>query len=248
MRAIRSRRGSSTRTPGSQERAAEIRSPRRCSSGAHRETKAVGVGVEGDPAPDDRGAEGGIAGRGDVHREAEAVEELGAQVALLRIHRPHQDEAGGVGDGQALSFHAVGAAGGGVEDEVDQVVGEEIDFVHVENGAVGGGEEAGLEAPLAALDGGLEVEGAGDAVLRRADWQLHQGHRPRFGHPLLSGGVSPGAPGAGAGRALRGAAVGAPGDDRDTRQQRWPGRGRRWTWRCPAHPGSGPPRWRAARR
>jgi len=49
----------------------------------------------------------------------EAVEQLRAQLALLRVARADEDEAGRVGDGDALALDGVPAGGGRVEEDVD---------------------------------------------------------------------------------------------------------------------------------
>ena len=83
---------------------------------------------------------------GDLDGEPEAVEQLRAQVALLGVHRADQQEARGVGDGDAVALDVLAAQRGGVEQHVDQVVGQQVDLVDVEHAAVGRGEQAGLEA------------------------------------------------------------------------------------------------------
>ena len=55
------------------------------------------------------------------------------------------------------------------------MVFEEVDFVDVEEAAVGAGEEAGLEGFFAAGEGALEVEGADDAVFGGAEREVDDG-------------------------------------------------------------------------
>ena len=64
--------------------------------------------------------------RPDLDREAEPVEELRPQLALLRVAAADQDEAGRVADAQALALDQVLARGRDVEQEVDQVVLEQV--------------------------------------------------------------------------------------------------------------------------
>jgi len=48
-----------------------------------------------------------------------------------------EDEAGGVGDGDALPLHGVPAGGCGVQQHIHQVVVQQVDLVDVEDAAVG---------------------------------------------------------------------------------------------------------------
>ena len=103
------------------------------------------VGLEGEPATDDLGALRGVGHRLDVDRQAEAVEQLGTEVAFLGVHRADQDEPRRVAERQALALDVVDAHRGGVEQEVDEVVAEQVDLVDVEDAPVGRREQAGLE-------------------------------------------------------------------------------------------------------
>ena len=106
------------------------------------------VGVEGEAALDGEGPLVGVEGRRDVDGEAEAIEQLRAQLALLRVHRPDEHEPGRVLVADAFALDAVDAGRGHVEQHVDEMVGEEVDLVDVEHAAVGGGQHTGFEAPL----------------------------------------------------------------------------------------------------
>ena len=116
-------------------------------------------------------------GRADLDREAEAVEQLRPQLALLRVAAADQHEAGGVADAQALALDHVLARGRDVEQQVDQVVLEQVDLVDVEKAAIGAGQQAGLERLLAVRQRALEVERADDAVLGGAQRQVDHRHR-----------------------------------------------------------------------
>src|SRR5699024_5343823 len=120
-------------------------------------------------ATDGGGPFGGVGGRGDVDGEAEAVEELRSQIALLGVHGADEDEAGVVSVGDAVALDAVEAAGGDVEEDVDEVLGEQVDLVDVEAALVRRGEQtlAHLDAP--AGESGAEVEGADDPFLGGAE-------------------------------------------------------------------------------
>ena len=100
----------------------------------------------------------------DLDRQGEAVEQLRAQVAFFRVHRADQDEARRVGKGDALALDDVDAHRGRIEQQVHHMVVEQVDLVDVQQAAVGRGQHAGLEVPLALLDGRLDVQRADDAV------------------------------------------------------------------------------------
>ena len=135
------------------------------------------VGFVGVAAADHLDAVVDVGGRRDLDREAEAVEELGAELALLGVAGADEDEAGGMADREALALDDVLARGGDVEEEVDDVVLEQIDLVDVEIAAVGAGQQAGLKGFFAAGEGALDVEGADDAVLGGAEGEVDDGGR-----------------------------------------------------------------------
>ena len=66
--------------------------------------------------------------------------------------------------------------GRGVEEQVHEVVVEQIDFVDVEEAAVGLGEQTRLEPALALSDGGLQIERPHDPVLGRGHGQVDHAH------------------------------------------------------------------------
>ena len=73
-----------------------------------------------------------------------------------------------------LPLDPVDTAGGHVEEEVDEVVGQEVDLVDIEHAAVGGGQQAGQEATLTAGQRCGQVQRAGDAILGGAHRQLDE--------------------------------------------------------------------------
>ena len=103
------------------------------------------VGVEVHPPAHHLGPGGGVA-RGDrLDGEAEPVEQLGPQLALFRVHRADEQEPGRVPDRHAVALHVAGSQRGRVEQQVDQVVVQQVDLVHVEHAAVRRGEQPRLE-------------------------------------------------------------------------------------------------------
>ena len=119
--------------------------------------EAVGVGLVGYAPLHNLAAFFPREGAVHFHRQAEAVQKLGAQVPFFRVHGTHQDEFGGVADGDALPFHVVATHGGGVEQYINQVIVEKVDFIHVQDAPVGSGNQTRLEATGAGLDSLLNV-------------------------------------------------------------------------------------------
>ena len=177
--------------------------------------EGVGVGVVGEAPAHDLGALGDVPGRGDPHGETEAVEQLRTQLALLRVHGADQQERRRVGQRDAVALDVRAPGGGGVEQEVDEVVVEQVDLVDVEHPAVRGREQARAHGGPPVGEHLLEVERPGDAVLRGPDRQLHETHVPALARRV------------GRERAVRALLPGVdvdrepvPRDDLDRRQQR----------------------------
>ena len=87
-----------------------------------RRREAVRVCVEGEPAADHVNADCRVTRSRDLDGEAEPVEQLGTELALLGVHRADQHESCRVLDRDSVAFHSGSAHGRGVEEEVDQVV------------------------------------------------------------------------------------------------------------------------------
>ncbi len=78
-------------------------------------------------------------------------------------------------EGDAFAFDDVGAHGGGVEQDIDDVIVEQVDFVDVEQAAVGACQHAWLKMALAFLDGAFDIERADDAVFGGGNGQVDEG-------------------------------------------------------------------------
>ena len=186
--------------------------------------ESVRVGVEGDAAAHDLGPFLRIPGRHDVHGEAEAVEELRPELALLGVHGAHEEELGGMHGAHALAFHPVHPGGGHVEEDVHEVVGKEVHLVHVQDAPVRLGDEAGGEAHALASEGGTHVDRAHEAVLGGAEREVDEAH-PAALHRVAAVAAAP-----------REAAVGAAGGDVDLGQETGKGPYRRGLRRAPLAP------------
>ncbi len=73
-----------------------------------------------------------------------------------------------------LPLDPVAAGGGHVEEDVDEVVGQQVDLVDVEDPAVGRGQQAGREAHLASGQGGGDVDRTHHPVLGGPHRQLDE--------------------------------------------------------------------------
>ena len=168
----RCRAGGAARPRGRSPSAALGAPPLRARSASGSSSNAVA-------AADDLDALGGRVEARDVDAQAEPVEQLRPDLALLGIHRADEDEARGVRERDALALDDVDAHRRGVEQRVDEVVVEQVDLVDVEDAAVRVGEQTRLEAALAVLERVLEVERADEPVLGGGDGQLDEARAPR---------------------------------------------------------------------
>ena len=147
------------------------------------------VVVEGETAAYHLGADARVTAGSHLDGETETVEQLGAQFALFGVHRADEHDLRGVADGDALAFDGVAPHRGGIQQHVDEMVGQQVHLVDVEHAAVGCGQQAGLEGGAALRERGRQVERAGEAVLARPDGQLDEAGAARLGVLRVSFGV-----------------------------------------------------------
>ena len=167
--------GSSTR--GSRARAAATCPASAAVSASKRRTNAAGSASNASLRRTTSARSAGSWLAVDLDGQPEPVQKLRAQLALFRVHGADQQETRGMPDRDALALHVVHAQGGGVEEQVDQVVMEQVDLVDVEHAAVRRGEQAGLEGGRARGQHALDVERAGQPVLGGPDRQFGQRDR-----------------------------------------------------------------------
>ena len=67
-------------------------------------------------------------------------------------------------EGDPLALHGVDPHGSRVEEQVDDVILQQVHLVHVEEVAMGVGQEPRLEPLLPAGDGVLEIRGADQPI------------------------------------------------------------------------------------
>ena len=122
-----------------------------------------------------------VAGGAHLDGQTETVEQLRAQLTLLRVHRADKGHAGGVRNRNPIALNGVAAHRGGVEEEVDEVVVQQVDLVDVQQAAMRLRQQAGLEAGLTGRERLAQIERADHAVLGRADREFDQSRRAHPG-------------------------------------------------------------------
>ena len=174
----------------------------------------------------------------DLHRQAEAVEQLRPQVALLGVHRADQQErAPGALNEMPSRSTVVDAHRRGVEQHVDEVVGQQVDLVDVEDAAVAprpAGPARSGARPRAARARSRACRARGPRSPRAAARRTAPAASTARRVGSLRGAVRAVA----AHGASRVAAERAAVDDVAAAAAGRPARGRRWSWRCPSRRGS----------
>jgi hypothetical protein len=123
-----------------------------------------------------------------------------------------------VGERNALALDDVDPRGGDVEQGIDEVIGQQIHLIDVQDAAIRGGQQTRLEAVSTVLQRGLQVEGAQQTVFRRAHRQLDHAHAAGGGRQRRTAGAPFPAGETTLLGALRIAGVRAVGHHRDLRQ------------------------------
>ncbi len=114
----------------------------------------------------------------DLDGEAEPVEQLGAELALLGVHGADEDEPRRVLDRDTVALDRRTAHRGSVQQEVDEVVVQQVDLIDVEDAAMRASEQAGLVLGDAVGQRLLEVQRTQHAILGGADGQLDEAYGP----------------------------------------------------------------------
>ncbi len=81
----------------------------------------------------------------DIYRESESIQKLRSDFAFLRVHRSHQDELGGVRNRDALPFYSIHPHGGGIEQNIYQVIVQQIDLVYIQDALVDFSQDSRLQ-------------------------------------------------------------------------------------------------------
>ena len=146
----------------------------------HAGVEAIGIGIEGGALIHHLHPQLRFAHGAHLHAHAEAVQQLGPQLAFFRVARTDQHEAGRVAHADAFPFHRVPARCRRIQQHVDQVVVEQVDFIDVKQTAIRLGQQAGLEGPHAFAKGLFNVDGAAEPVFSGPQGQIHHWHLALF--------------------------------------------------------------------
>jgi len=94
-------------------------------------SKALWVALESVAAFDDGDALIYVLRRAYLYRQAKAVKQLGAQFAFFGVAAADQHKARGVAHRQAFALDHILARGGDIDEQIDQMVFQQIDFVDI---------------------------------------------------------------------------------------------------------------------
>ena len=125
----------------------------------------LGVAIKGNAPPHHFRAHLDIALGLHVHRQTKTVQQLRPQFAFLGIHRANEDKGGWMAHRNAFALNIIHAHSGGIEQDIDQVVAEQIHFVDVQQATMCCRQEARLKMLFTALQGTLDIQGPDDPVL-----------------------------------------------------------------------------------
>jgi hypothetical protein len=141
--------------------------------------KALRVALECEPPPHDLRACRRTGCTLDRHRQAEAVQELRAQIAFLDVHRADQQEVRIVAYRHRVALDDGDPGRGDIQKRIDEVVGQQVDLVHVKHAAVRARHQPRLERPLTG-ESAAKVERANQPVERRRERDVDDLGRPRL--------------------------------------------------------------------
>ena len=116
------------------------------------------IGLEGQAAVGDLNPFFQVRAAPHVHAEAEAVQQLGPQIPFFRVHGADQDEAAGMAEGDPLPLHVIDPQGGHIQQQIHQVIFQQVDFIHIENGLVGPGQQPRFKTAFSLGQGGFKIQ------------------------------------------------------------------------------------------
>ncbi len=89
-------------------------------------------------------------------------------------------------EGNSFPLDIVDSHCSGVEKQIDDMIVQKVDLVHIEKVSVGLSKYTGFEFLLARLENVFEIEGSGDTVLGCTQRQLDDVHGPLIGFQFLA--------------------------------------------------------------
>ena len=78
-----------------------------------------------------------------------------------------------MGEAHALTLHGIYTHSGTVQQHIHDVIIQQVDFIHIEDIAIGLRQQTGLKNLFTFLDGLLHAKGTDHTVFRRADRKFH---------------------------------------------------------------------------
>jgi hypothetical protein len=137
--------------------------------------KRLGAVLKRHPPPPDFNALLGGENVFDLNTVRESIGKLWTQVALLRVHRANQNILGANSLRQSVPFLSVYSGRCGIQQEVGDGVGKEIDLVDIKHAAVGSFKETGLWNPCTSAHERLSVNGPEQAVFTDTQRHIYKG-------------------------------------------------------------------------
>jgi hypothetical protein len=105
----------------------------------------------------------------------DAIEQVFAQGTFLGVVGGDEEGFAGMLDADSFPLDDVATFGENAEEEVGDFGVEEVDFIDVEDAAMGFGEESGLEDGFAFLHGLFDIDGPQEPVFGDVEGDLHEG-------------------------------------------------------------------------
>src|SRR5579885_649255 len=115
---------------------------------------------------------------GNIDAEAEAVGQLRAQFALLRVHGADQQEARRVAERNAFALNDIDAHRGSIKQHIDHIIVQQVDLINVEDAAISLCQHARLEASLSLAQRVFDIQRSYHAIFRGVDGQIDHAHTP----------------------------------------------------------------------
>ena len=116
--------------------------------------------------------------------DREAIEQVIADRAFLRVVGGNQQWAAGVAEAQSLPLHLVLTTAHSRQHQVDDAVIQQVELVDIEHATVGFRQEPRLEHSTAARQGSGNIHGTDEPIFGDAQRDLHEGCRQHAGGKL----------------------------------------------------------------
>jgi hypothetical protein len=143
----------------------------------HRGLKGFGVIIEALASFDYFDTLIEIRNRRDLSVESETIEKLRPQFTFFGIARAYEHEPSGMAGGNAFAFDYVTARRRRVKQDIYDMIVEQINFVDVEEAAIGAGQQSGLECLHSFNERALDVQGSAHPIFGCPKWEIDNRNR-----------------------------------------------------------------------